>query len=224
MALLDTYETERGPIGRMVLRFTDRAARVATSERRILRLLRTQLVPRLAPLVLRSPARERTATDPRTAPHPLPRQPGRPRRTAGPTPRPEGRRPSSRRPHRPRWPDGWLQDAVAAPSFHLLLCGPTDDWDADHLAALQERYGGLIAVHRLTRETASEVIRDRDGQAFARLGVEHTAQYLVRPDGHIGYRSGGTTLGGVDRYLARWLPGAGREPQRSSREAPTTKE
>jgi hypothetical protein len=30
---------------------------------------------------------------------------------------------------------GWLQDAVAAPGFQLLLCGPADGWDADHLAA-----------------------------------------------------------------------------------------
>src|SRR5262249_43734996 len=53
-ALLDTYEIERQPIGRFVLRFSDRAARIATSESRTLRLLRTELVPRLAPLLLRS--------------------------------------------------------------------------------------------------------------------------------------------------------------------------
>jgi hypothetical protein len=49
-------------------------------------------------------------------------------------------------------------------------------------------------------------------QAFARLGVDRAAQYLVRPDGHIAYRCGGTEPGGVERYLARWFPGAGREP------------
>src|SRR5215831_5533399 len=53
-ALLDTYESERRPIGRYVIRFTDRAARIATSESRILRLVRTQLAPRLAPILLRS--------------------------------------------------------------------------------------------------------------------------------------------------------------------------
>jgi hypothetical protein len=31
----------------------------------------------------------------------------------------------------------------------------------------------------------------------------------MRPDGHIGYRSAGTEVSGIDRYLARWLPGAG---------------
>ena len=33
-----------------------------------------------------------------------------------------------------------------------------------------------------------------------------TAQYLVRPDGHVGYRSGGTDVTGLARYLSRWLP------------------
>jgi hypothetical protein len=111
---------------------------------------------------------------------------------------------------------GWLQDAVVAPSFHLLLCGPTDGWDTNHLA-LQDRYGGLLVVHRLARHAAPGALHDVDGQAFARLGVEGAAQYLVRPDGHIGYRCGGTDLGGVDSYLARWLPGAGLESDRSNR-------
>ena len=32
------------------------------------------------------------------------------------------------------------------------------------------------------------------------------AQYLIRPDGHIGYRCGGTDLDGLQHYLAHWLP------------------
>jgi hypothetical protein len=35
------------------------------------------------------------------------------------------------------------------------------------------------------------------------------AQYLVRPDGHIGYRSRGTDTLGAERYFARWLGAAG---------------
>ncbi len=52
-ALLDSYEAERRPIGRFVLCFTDRAASIATSRSSILRLLRTQIAPRLAPVLLR---------------------------------------------------------------------------------------------------------------------------------------------------------------------------
>jgi 2-polyprenyl-6-methoxyphenol hydroxylase-like FAD-dependent oxidoreductase len=48
-ALLDSYEPERLPVARQVLRFSDRATRVALSNRRLVRLVRTQLAPRLIP-------------------------------------------------------------------------------------------------------------------------------------------------------------------------------
>ena len=78
---------------------------------------------------------------------------------------------------------------------------------------MQERHGGLVALHRLASEAAPGVLHDLDGQAFARLGVAGAAQYVVRPDGHIGYRSGGTDLGAVERYLARWLAGSDASPR-----------
>jgi hypothetical protein len=101
----------------------------------------------------------------------------------------------------------WLQEALATPTYHLLLCGPAEIWNNDQLAPLSGRYAGLVTVHRLAREAAADVLHDVRGEAFARLGVEQAAHYLVRPDGHIGYRSGATDLRGLERYLARWLPG-----------------
>ena len=215
-ALLDSYETERRPIGRFVLRFTDRAASFATSESRILRLLRTQLAPRLAPVALRfSKARAygfRTLSQLGIRYRHSPAvQEGEPAPRRGP--KAGDRLPDTR--ISANGQDGWLQENLAPPSFHLLLCGAAD-WDAEQLAALHQRYGSLLAVHRLTREAAPNTFHDLDGQAFARLGIDQTAQYLVRPDGHIGYRTASTDLRGVARYLARWLPGAGREADRSS--------
>ena len=40
------------------------------------------------------------------------------------------------------------------------------------------------------------------------LDAAHAAQYLVRPDGHVGYRAGGTDATELARYLRRWLPGS----------------
>jgi hypothetical protein len=90
------------------------------------------------------------------------------------------------------------------------LCGPASGWTDDRVAALRERHGAVLAVHRLTRDAqaAPGVLLDPSGEALARLGVEETAQYLVRPDGHIGYRWGGTDTLGAERYLARWLRAA----------------
>jgi hypothetical protein len=47
---------------------------------------------------------------------------------------------------------------------------------------------------------------------FTRLGVDGTAQYLIRPDGHIGYRGGDDDLAGLQCYLARWLPNTTSRP------------
>jgi hypothetical protein len=68
----------------------------------------------------------------------------------------------------------------------------------------------------LAREAAPGVLHDVDGQAFARLGVERTAHYLVRPDGYVAYRSGSADLNGLQHYLGRWLPAAGAAPTAES--------
>jgi 2-polyprenyl-6-methoxyphenol hydroxylase-like FAD-dependent oxidoreductase len=212
-ALLDTYEAERQPIGRLVLRFTDRATSIATSQSSIVRLLRTQVAPRLAPLVLRF-AKGRAygfrtlsqlGIDYRGSPAV---QEGEPALRRGP--KAGDRLPDAR--VRRDGQDAWLQEALALPVFHVLLCGAPKEWERDRVADL-DRPDGLVRVHRLAREAAPDVLHDVDGQAFACLGIEHAAQYVVRPDGYIGYRSGNTDLGGAERYLARWLPAAGREPE-----------
>ncbi len=102
-ALLDTYEPERAPVGKMVLRFTDRAFTMATSTNRVVRCphpARTGGDP------ARSEARGRARLllpHGLAARHPLPAQPAVPGRPEPAAQRPQGRRPTTRRPHRPRW-------------------------------------------------------------------------------------------------------------------------
>ena len=76
------------------------------------------------------------------------------------------------------------------------------------MTQLQERHPGLVTVHHLTLQNTPGARHDPDGQALRRLGLTaaHTAQYLVRPDGHVGYRAGGTDAAQLARYLGRWLP------------------
>ncbi|MCI0571106.1 MAG: FAD-dependent monooxygenase, partial [Myxococcaceae bacterium] len=210
-ALLGSYEAERWSIGRFVLRISDRAASIATSESRLVRLLRTEFAPRLAPLLLRiTPGRARVFRVLSQLGIRYPRGPvnheGKPALRRGP-------RAGARLPDARISRDGqecWLQEALAAPKFHLLLCGPINAWDSRQLATLCERYADLLEVHRLSREAAPGVLCDVEGAVLAGLGVRPSAQYLVRPDGHVGFRCRGTDLGGVERALAAWLPGAGR--------------
>ena len=68
------------------------------------------------------------------------------------------------------------------------------DWPAAPLAAMRERYGPLLAVHRLAREAAPGALTDPSGKALARLCAGQPMQYLVRPDGH------------MEHHLGRWLP------------------
>ena len=181
-ALLDSYEAERYPIGRVVLRFTDRAFSIATSDSPLVRLMRAHVAPRVAPLMLRFGRRRafgfRTVSQLGIHYRRSPAvEEGRPPLRRGP--KAGDRLPDARIVH-----DGracWLQEALSGPTFQLVLCGPTDSWDGGQLAALRERYAGLVAVHHLAREAARRALHDRDGQAFGRLGVERAAQFLVRP-------------------------------------------
>ena len=212
-ALLDSYDAERRPVGGFVVRFTDRAFTVATSTSPLLRALRTQLAPRVVPLALRlDPAVAfgfRTVAQLNISYRHSPAvQEGRPTLRRGP-------RAGDRLPDACVVRDGegcWLGEALAAPGFHLLLCGLPGDWHPSQLAALRHRYPDTLAVHHLTREAAPGALHDLDGQVFARLGADSSGQYLVRPDGHIGYRGGGDDLAGLQRYLMRWLPNTASGP------------
>jgi 2-polyprenyl-6-methoxyphenol hydroxylase-like FAD-dependent oxidoreductase len=205
-ALLDSYDAERRPVGRFVVRFTDRLFSAATSTNPLVNVVRTRLIPRVLPVALRldrpvaygfrtisqlgisyrhSPAVREGQPAPRRGPKAGDRLPDA--RIAS-----EGQR-------------CWLGDALAEPRFHLLLCGRPDGWNPSQLAAIRGRYPDTLVVHHVTRELEPGSFHDVDGQAFAQLGVSDTAQYLVRPDGHIGYRAAGTDLEGLGDYLARWL-------------------
>lgn len=206
--LLDSYEAERWPIGRFVLRFTDRAFSIATSEGRLAELMRARLGPLVAPVVLRF--QKGRAFGFRTVSQlgihyrrsPLVQE-GKPGLSRGP-------KAGDRLPDAQVVQDGralWLQEALGAPGFHLLLCGPPEGWADGPVAALRDRSAGLVTVHKLSPEASPGVLHDMSGEAFSRLGVERAAQYVVRPDGHIGYRCGGTDLRALERHLAPLIPG-----------------
>ena len=208
-ALLDTYEAERAPIGSMVLRFTDRAFTIATSTQPIVRLARTRLAPVVIPLALRARIargyafRAVAQLDIRYRHSHLSLDGPNPPRTG---PKAGDRLPDASIAHHGQ--PGRLHRALAPAGWHLLLCGPPDAWPAQTLTELQERHPSLVTVRHLTMQNTPGALHDPDGQALRRLGLTaaHTAQYLVRPDGHVGYRAGGTDTAQLARYLGRWLP------------------
>lgn len=206
--LLDSYDAERHPVGEFVLRFTDRAFTVVTSGNPGVRAIRTHLAPRLIPVALRfhtgrarvfrtvSQLGIRYSDSPAVEPGP---------RFSRRRPRPGDRLPDVRLTLDGR--EIWLQQALDAPTFHLLLVGPAESWDDRELTDLVTRHRAALQVHRLDRRAVGGALCDHSGAAFRFLRVRGAANFVVRPDGHVGHRADDRDLSGATRYLARWTIG-----------------
>jgi 2-polyprenyl-6-methoxyphenol hydroxylase-like FAD-dependent oxidoreductase len=182
--LLETYETERAPVGRVVRRFTDRAFTIGTSSSPAVRLARTRLAPRLAPSALRVRALRGLVF--RTVSELGIRYRSSPASVAGSRPPRRGPRAGDRLPDLPRG----LQARCARPGYQLLLTGPSHLWGEERIAPLLRGRDDLVGVHRIEDQSPWP-------------GVVHG---LVRPDGHLGYVARGARLAGLREYLDRWLP------------------
>jgi len=181
---LETYDAERAPVGRSVLRFTDRAFTIGTSSNPVIRFARTRLAPRLAPLALRvtGPRGRIFRTVSELGIH-YRRSPATP---TGPRPPRRGPRPGDRLPDLPHG----LQTRTAGPGWHLLLTGPHHLWPDQRLAPVIRGREDLISVHRLGTDSPWPDV----------------AQGLVRPDGYLGYVARGAQLESLHTYLDHWLP------------------
>lgn len=209
--LLDTYEAERWPVGRNLLRYTDRLfgffVRVMSGSA-LASWFRRTVVARVLPFVFRwgrvrawafrfvselaisypkSPAVAEGRATPRTGP-----------------------RAGERLPDALVQCDGrsiHLQQELSGFGFHLLLCGDADGWDAGFVDGLIARYPGALTARNLSRDNSPGVLFDATGDALARLGIRdgQSGHYLVRPDGYIAFRCTGRRLDGVAEYLRRWL-------------------
>lgn len=207
--LLDSYHAERWPVGRTLLRATDRlfagfaksvsGSPLITSFRRV--VVRGLVAPALSRRRIRAAAFHfvsQLGIHYRKSPAVA-----------------EGEPTLSKGPHAgDRLPDAqvlrdrqrtYLQQALGSPHVHLLLCGPVDAWNSSDVATLARRFPDVLAIDYLAREHAGGALVDVGGEAFTRLGVDRSAAYLVRPDGHVAFRSGATNLHRAADYLARWF-------------------
>lgn len=220
-AFLDSYEAERWPVGRTLLRTTDRVFNLFSrvmSRNAFAAWFRREIVSRVLPHIFSS-SRFRTFAfrfisefRVRYRKSPIVTE-GTPTLTTGP-------KAGDRLPDAPLTRDKkstYLQQKLSGPFLHLLLCGQPDEWDPTQLVDLDARYGGLINTHMLVRRDGVEgMLVDETDDTFSRLGVNNTAQYLVRPDGYIAFRCAGNELEGAHRYLARWFSGASTSSNRSA--------
>jgi 2-polyprenyl-6-methoxyphenol hydroxylase-like FAD-dependent oxidoreductase len=207
--LLESYEAERWPVGRALLRYTDRIFSVfvrSISNSAVVVWFRRAVVARVLPRILSS-KRLRTFAfqfiselSIRYRNSALVTE-GEPRLREGPQ---AGDRLPDAKLTRDGRPTHLLKE-VRGPSFHLLLCGTSEGWSADDIADLTGRYREILVLHYLSPNSAANILVDSSGEALTRLGVSNAGQYLVRPDGYIAYRCGERDLRGVKQYLANWL-------------------
>jgi 2-polyprenyl-6-methoxyphenol hydroxylase-like FAD-dependent oxidoreductase len=202
-ALLDSYPAERASVARRTRQLTDLVFLAEAGGPPPLQLLRAHASPWLLPL-LRD----------RALPAPLFRLLGglatRYRRSPVVLDAAEPTRPG---PHAgDRLPDGrvicdgrsgWLHQFAVSTAHTLLLCGPPDDFDPrqlERLAETERRSLPLRMVH-LAASGHPGVLCDVHGALFDRLGILDAGSFVVRPDGFIAFRSRGSSLQSVDRYL-----------------------
>ena len=212
--ILDSYHTERWPVGRTLLRATDRVFGVfarSVASGGMLGSLRRVMVRRVVAPALSSPRVRALAFHfvsqlgirYRTSPIVVD---GEPLLRDGP--RAGDRLPDARVSRSSQ--TTYLQQELSSPHVHLLLCGPLSAWNRDRVEQTVRRFPRVLKVTHLTSEESDAALVDVHHEALGRLGVEVSAQYVIRPDGHVGFRCAGTDLDGVLAYLGRWFtPGSG---------------
>jgi 2-polyprenyl-6-methoxyphenol hydroxylase-like FAD-dependent oxidoreductase len=200
--LLDSYELERLPVARTVIRTTDRAFVAATSTRSFTRFIRSRVASRILPGVLRIPlarkigfrAISQLSIHYRSSPLSVE---GTPRLGRGP-------RAGDRVPDSPILVDGrqtTVHRSLSPSAFHLLCFGPLDSW-ADH-EPVDASWSELIRVVMVSTDAAPGIWTDPTRSVLRRFRLRGSdvAHFLVRPDGYIGYRARGSDLVGVNAYL-----------------------
>jgi 2-polyprenyl-6-methoxyphenol hydroxylase-like FAD-dependent oxidoreductase len=207
--LLDSYEAERLPVGKFLLRYTDRLfaqfARVAKAGL-IARIIRAAFVRILLPRAMSSPKRRARAFR-------ILSQLGI-RYRSSPIVE-EGKSGFSNGPHAgDRFPDApvtvrgqptRLHHELIGFRFHMLLCGPETAWDSAAILGLEKTHAGLLSTRHLSTAGSESVLCDPGGTVLALLGVRDLAIYIIRPDGHVSYRSAGASLDGAVAHLAGLL-------------------
>jgi 2-polyprenyl-6-methoxyphenol hydroxylase-like FAD-dependent oxidoreductase len=187
-SLLDTYETERMPVARDLLRMTDRLFRMATSSNRLVAALRPRVAPVALGIATRSALVRRIAfrTLSEIALH------YRGSVLSGDDgPRGPVLRAGDRLPDLEVLADGERVDvrrAIPTPGYLLLAFG------SPHTGELEPLVQTVI------------VVDEQDAAARARFGFGpgHAATVLIRPDGYIACRSVGPEQAELREFLGRW--------------------
>jgi 2-polyprenyl-6-methoxyphenol hydroxylase-like FAD-dependent oxidoreductase len=221
-SLLGTYDEERRPVGETVLKFTDRAFSIVTTQSGWAATLRDTLVPILGATIARSGiVRERafhfiSELGIRYEPNAFL---ARDDRDGAPRAWRRGPAPGHRAPDAMISSRTRLFDLIGGYRFHVLALSRTPLIEADiarladELAGLREAVGLDLRTHILARSLVGRDPRIAQAELpriFEAYGIGHdVAQgtYLIRPDGHVAWRTHRLDIGACRRFmLERFRP------------------
>ncbi len=202
-SLMDTYSSEREPVGRLLLERTDRLFGFAAARGPVARLVRKRLVPTVLARFLSLGVVQRRVLH--FVSQLYVRYPDSPLSTEevrgedGPNaPLAEGPAPGERVPELPIHGEGIsrMHEALRGPHHTLLLFLGLDARapreELLRLArTLESAYAGLLRAWVVASgegEAEPGVLVDASGQAHRRFGAGKPCAYLVRPDKHVGFR------------------------------------
>ncbi|HYI01818.1 FAD-dependent monooxygenase [Hyalangium sp.] len=201
-SLVDTYGTEREPVGRKLLEGTDRMFGFAAAKGPVARFARKHLAPLLAPILSRPGLQRRVVRFIsqlylRYRHSPLSTETVR--GAEGPSaPLAQGPAPGERVPEVPIAGEGItrLYEALRGPSHVLLLFQgldvPAPFEELLRLArTLESSYAGWLRAWVVTPEAqraGAGVLVDVQGHAHQRFGAGAPCAYLIRPDKYVGCR------------------------------------
>jgi 2-polyprenyl-6-methoxyphenol hydroxylase-like FAD-dependent oxidoreductase len=217
-SLLDTYEAERHPVGVQLLKTTDRLFSVIAGQNALSRIARGRIAPQLATLVLTRPSVRRWFVGtlaqlrlryPNSA---LNAEDGSRWRDA-PAPGDRAREAEVLVAGKP----GRLYDVFRGTHHTVLLFTGLDDRarPAVELCRIAERiersYSGLVRSRVITTERFADhpaALGDPARSAHRQYGITTASAYVIRPDGHVGYRGRPVDSDRLISDLALRLPGA----------------
>jgi 2-polyprenyl-6-methoxyphenol hydroxylase-like FAD-dependent oxidoreductase len=217
-SFLDSYHDERYPVGRRLLRTTDRMFNLAATQNPLLTALRNFLIPRVVPRIMGKRSRRARAfrfVSQLGIKYPDSPIVGEELHAADRAFR-----------HGPaaghRAPDGSLRlvengrtvslfSRLRDTPHHLLLFsgpGGRDLSDGD-LRGLVTEYEGLLEPHLIfSAESSRKGVEfpayvDDSGLVYERYGLRGDGCYLIRPDGYIAFRAPGSNLRPLRAYLQK---------------------
>jgi hypothetical protein len=201
-SLLDSYHAERHPVGRLLLRFTDRLFRVGSSDNPVLALGKRVAIPFIAPRVFHNRARlargfrfiSQLGIHYRKSP--LSHEPDAAHALSS------GPRAGERVPDAVLDDGSHLHDHLAGQRFALLAFGLPGE--RTHIAEALGPWLDQVDIVLIVRDAPAapnDIACDPSNVIYARFGVRDAALYLIRPDGHVATRSAGVDAAPIREYL-----------------------